>query len=270
MRIALKVDVASRSGVRQGLPAILDLLDSYDTQASFFISPDVFTGLSSWLDRSARSQASKIADRIKDAGHDLGLLPVHPQRWQEKAAHADAQWTAANLQKSIDSFHKIFGERPTMFAAPGWQLNQHLLQLEESQGFDFASDVRGKFPFLPELLSVGGRCPQIPTTLPTLNEMLAMADVTEHNVHEYLYAESRYVRPAGHVYSASAETEGIRYLSIFEKLLVMWRGQDGSVRSLTAMVNELQRDSLPVHQVGWECPQGATQHQAVQSVSAPP
>ena len=88
-------------------------------------------------------------------------------------------------------------------------------------------------------------------------------------MHEYLYAESRHLLPAGHVFAASAEREGIELLGLMEKLLVMWKGQDGSVRALGDVLKEIDLATLPHHLVGWGELEGRTAAVAMQSVQVP-
>ena len=57
-------------------------------------------------------------------------------------------------------------------------------------------------------------------------------------------------RRSGHVFTLSAEREGLRRLALLEKLLVMWRGQDGAVRALGDLLAEVETRSLPHHRIG--------------------
>ena len=50
--------------------------------------------------------------------------------------------------------------------------------------FSYASDVRGTEPFYPVMEGVDSRCMQIPTTLPTLDEIIGREGITEDNAHE--------------------------------------------------------------------------------------
>ena len=58
-------------------------------------------------------------------------------------------------------------------------MNLHALRLTQALGFDYCSDGRGTHPYLPvvddaELI----RCPQLPTTLPTLDELIGLDGIT--------------------------------------------------------------------------------------------
>jgi hypothetical protein len=105
--------------------------------------------------------------------------------------------------------------------------------------------------------------------LPTLAEVVKSGAAPLEKAHEYLYAESRHLLPTGHVYAARADVEGIDQIDLLERLLVMWKGQDGSLRSLADIRSELDIDRLPVHQVGWGQVPGNDDYLAQQSVQVP-
>lgn len=283
MRIALKVDVCSRQGAEEGVTNLLKLLKEYDIKASFFFASCLESTNSGILQALTRatgvfgkatrneemapsSALSESVLAVVEAGHDVGLKAHDPANWIKHTAFADADWTRHQLALAVDSMQQILGQAPLMFAAAGWQVNSHLLAREEKLGFSFASDTRGRYPFYPVLQNIRSVCPQIPTTLPTLTELLGRAGIGPSNVHEYLYAESRYLLPFGHVYSAQADLEGIEYLNTMEKLLVMWKGQEGDVRCLSNIYQELDLPTLPLHQIGWAKKEGDKGHIATQCV----
>lgn len=281
MRIAIKVEVSSLKGAETGVPNLLRLFAEHNVKASFFFNTTESTSKSplkrawsrtkSLVARPARpqTQLESISQALLstiEAGHEVGLCAHDCIEWEQKAAFANADWTRHQLALASETFEKIVGHAPRLFAATNCQINPHLIALEEKQGFLFASDTRGRYPFYPVLQNVHSRCPQIPVTLPTINEMLSQDDVTPGNVHEYLYAESRRVLPAGHVYMLRAELEGVEYLSVIEKLLVMWKGQEGSVRPLGDIYKELDLEKLPRHQVGWGEVPGVSRYMATQSL----
>ena len=72
--------------------------------------------------------------------------------------------------------------------------------------------------------------------------------------------------PHGHVYAADAGLEGLEHLSVMEKLIVMWQGQEGQLRTLGDIRAELDLETLPVHQIGWAPVEGREEHVATQSL----
>lgn len=277
MRIALKIDVPTLAAATVGVPRLLRLFAEYQVTASFFFAVE-FKAQGKGLVEKAVSLLGKrqkaemsLQDAmlaVADAGHEIGLMGFDAGAWRKQAAFADADWTSHQLALGMEMFEQLLGYAPNRFAAPGWQVNAHLLAMEERLAFRYASDVRGKYPFLPSLHNVVSQCPQIPTTLPTLSELLLRPDVGTEKAHEYLYAESRHVLPYGHVYSANAGNEGVQHLEFMEKMLVMWKGQEGSLRSLGEIRRELKPEQLPVHQIGWGQVPDRREHLAMQSVKA--
>ncbi len=275
MKIGLRVCVNSLRGALHGVPNLLRLFDTYKVRASFFfaLGPDRCGRFSSahplqpwckqrdFMSRLAttllppRIMADRAVDQmraVKEAGHEIGLLSFDPVRWVQMAAHADMDWTRSELNKAADLFGRVFGEPPRCHAASGWQVNPHLLKFEEEIGLEYAADVRGKSVFLPRLQGVGSVCPQIATTLPALTELLSKGEgVTPENVHEYLYAESQYILPHGHVYSLDAEMEGEGFLSLMEKLVIMWKGYGEGLATLGEILRATDTSQLKSHQIGW-------------------
>ncbi|MFP3534611.1 4-deoxy-4-formamido-L-arabinose-phosphoundecaprenol deformylase, partial [Burkholderia sp. SIMBA_042] len=78
------------------------------------------------------------------------------------------------MQKSHARFIDIFGAPPVTHGAAGWQMNDAAFEQIDAWGMRYASDGRGHSPYLPV---VGGRTlshVQMPTTLPTLDEVLGI------------------------------------------------------------------------------------------------
>lgn len=286
MRVALRIDVDSLLAARDGVPRLLKLFEEYKIQASFFFSVGPDNSGRSWerwcnssllgwrpllngtlLNGAVISDvAADMMNAVVEAGHEIGLKTYDAIEWKKKAAFADAKWSSHQFALALEAFEKITSFPPERYSATGFQINRYLLEYQQAQNFTFASDTRGKYPYYPELQGVQSRCLQIPVTLPTLQQALAESRVDKHNVHEYLFSESRYILPAGHVYAVNAGLEGVRYIDIMEKLLVMWQGQEGKIRSLGNLYNELDMTTIQVHQIGWEKVPGYKQHLATQSV----
>lgn len=259
------------------MPALLRLLDEYQIKASFFFSLGPDYTLYPFADRiprflRQRLPVSYIGKRCRDnllavaaAGHDIGISAFTPSNWKQDVAFQSAEWTRDELALACDAFTDLFGEAPRCFAAPGWQINAHLLEEEQRLGFDFASDVRGQHIFLPELQGVRSDCPQIPTTLPTLDELLMQKEIHYENLHQFLYAACQRIMPNGEVFSISAEREGRMLLKVFERLLVMWKGGQWEVRSMSELLARVADAPLNHHLVGWGTVDGRVQHVAMQS-----
>jgi len=282
MRLALKIDVDTLRGTREGVPNLVALLQKHGVQATFLFSlgPDhtgrairrVFRrgfvgkvrrtsvvrhyGVRTLLygtvlpgpDIGRRAVAEMRA--VRDAGFETGVHTWDHTRWQDGLATADAAWTAGEMRRACERYHEIFGEEPRVHGAAGWQMNRHALRLTQRMGFEYCSDGRGTHPHLPVWDAEPVRCPQLPTTLPTLDELIGTDSVTEGNVAAHLLELTKDPAPAGHVFTLHAELEGMRLAGAFEQLLVGWKAQGWALGSTRMLFETLQPMALPRCNVG--------------------
>ena len=296
MRIALKADVDTLRGTLEGVPALLDLYRRYGVQATFLFSlgPD-HTGRAlrrvfrrGFLGKVRRTsvarhygfktllygimlpgpdisrRAGAILRQTAAAGHEAGIHCYDHVRWQDFVKARGFEWTRQELERAADAFERVFGRRADVHGAAGWQINRHALELEERLGFRYASDTRGSQPFLPSMDGYDGGCPQLPTTLPTLDELLGRNGIGENNVAERIFEASRKNLPHGHVYTLHAELEGMKLLPVMEELLRRWRATGDEICSLGALASTLNPASLPRHRVRWAELEGRSGVLAVQ------
>lgn len=278
MRVAFRIEVNTLAGALHGLPALLDLLDQYKIKGCFLFSlgADYSNHLLKNILPSGLIQhipAPVIAEKasgnlraVAEAGHEVGITAYTPFNWKEDVAFRDEAWTKSEVYRAVEAFESIFEQMPRYYGAKGWQVNSHLIKLEQELGFQFATDVRGRTVFLPELQGVHSSCPQIPTTLPTLDELLRKDDVPDEKIHEFLFAESQRILPHGEVFSLSAEREGMELLPVFESLIVMWKGMQWDFKTMQELLQTLENTEIPCHQIGWGEVEGADSHLAMQGL----
>jgi peptidoglycan/xylan/chitin deacetylase (PgdA/CDA1 family) len=187
---------------------------------------------------------------VRDEGFEVGLLARDHVAWRRLAAQADAQWTRDELEQARSRFESVFGEPPKVGGAAGWQVSRHSLRLTQRLGFDYASDTRGRGPFIPVWQAEIVACPQLPVTLPTLEELNAAMPMEA--AVEKLVELTAQPPPTGHVYAARADLEGISLAQPFEKVLQRWRGQGHDVCSLKRYAEELPAGDLPRHEIARE------------------
>ncbi len=281
MKIALKIDVDTFRGTRHGVPRLVQILKSRGAGATFLFSlgPD-HTGRAiarvfrrGFLGKVRRTSVLKhygfktlmygtllpgpdigrecasILRETRDAGFEVGIHTWDHVLWQDKVGSADAGWTAAQMNLACERFQEIFGEPARIHGAAGWQMNRHAYRLTQRLGFSFCSDTRGTGPFVPVYQGEIVACPQLPTTLPTLDEMIGVDGVTPANVVERLLDLTARATAAGHVYTLHAELEGMKLSSQFEQLLDGWRAQGHELVSLGAYLENLALGVLPRHEV---------------------
>lgn len=283
MPIALKVDVDTLRGTLEGVPALLRLLDRFGVRATFLFSlgPDhtgraikrIFRpGFFAKVRRTSVAshygirtllygtllpgpdigrRAGDLMRATASAGHEVGIHCYDHIKWQDNVARRDADWTRREMERAAAAFERVFGHPAHAHGAAGWQINAHALAIEQELGYRWASDTRGTAPFLPVMAGVVSRCPQLPTTLPTLDELLGLDGTTAANVHAHVLAASERPLPAGHVYTLHAELEGMQLLSVMEQLLAGWRQAGQEILAMDDVAGRLPSGSLPVHEVVW-------------------
>jgi peptidoglycan/xylan/chitin deacetylase (PgdA/CDA1 family) len=286
-RIGLKVDVDTLRGTREGVPRLASLLKKHAVGATFYFSvgPD-HTGRAmrrvfrkGFARKVARTsvlkhyglktlmygvllpgpdigrEAGEEMRRVRDAGFEVGLHTYDHVRWQDTVAGADASWTRTEMERGIAAFERVFGAPPASHAAAGWQINGHGLELEKELGLKYASDTRGGGAFLPRLESGPSTCPQIPTTLPTFDELLGRDGIEESNIAEVLFGLSAAAaggstsRSAPQVFTLHAELEGMLLRDSFESLLVKWRAAGAAIVDMNSIHAEVTQRALPVRRV---------------------
>jgi peptidoglycan/xylan/chitin deacetylase (PgdA/CDA1 family) len=182
------------------------------------------------------------------AGFEVGLHTYDHVKWQDFVARSDDAWTERELRAGIDAFHEVFGARPRVHGAAGWQMNGAAFELEDT-AFEYASDTRGTHPFLPFVNGRAISCPQLPTTLPTLDELIGVDGMDGAQAAKRLLKLTREPTGSAHVFTLHAELEGMRLLPIFERLLDGWRGQGYTLCAMRELYDRLDRDALPRHAV---------------------
>ena len=279
-QLALKIDVDTFRGTREGVPRLMETLQRHNAQATFFFSlgPD-HTGRAikrvfrpGFLGKVSRTSVLEhyglktvlygtllpgpdigrncagIMRAVRDAGFEVGIHCYDHIRWQDHVVGQGAEWTRREMQRAVDRFTEIFGVAPKAHAAAGWQMNRHALRLMQHFGFEYSSDTRGTQPFIPTWNAEIIACPQIPTTLPTLDEVVNRDGITLQNVAQHLLQLTANPPVAGHVYTLHAELEGGKWMGIFDQLLTGWKAQGYALVSMHQYLKNIE-GSLPRHEV---------------------
>ncbi|HSN17695.1 MAG TPA: polysaccharide deacetylase family protein [Gammaproteobacteria bacterium] len=281
-KLALKIDVDTLRGTQEGVPQLISVLKKYDAQATFLFSlgPDntgralrrvfrrgflkkVFRtnvaanyGLKTLMygvlipGPDIGKRAPEPMRAARDAGFEVGIHTWDHVRWQDHVAGKDAAWTHREFDAAVGRFKEVFGAAPTTFGAAGWQMNFAAFELESTHRMTYASDTRGTHPFRPEMNGRIFAVPQLPTTLPTLDELVGVDGITVDNVADHLLKlTAGHVPEHGHVFTLHAELEGMALLPVFEKLLAGWKGQGYELVATRDINASLDHAKLPVHTV---------------------
>jgi peptidoglycan/xylan/chitin deacetylase (PgdA/CDA1 family) len=279
MNLALKIDVDTYRGTREGVPRLVEMLKRYGCGATFLFSlgPD-HTGRAikrafrpGFMKKVGRTsvlshyglrtllygtvlpgpdigvRCAEVMKGVRDSGFEVGIHTWDHVKWQDGVAQADAEWTQWQMALACQRFREVFGEDAAVHGAAGWQMNIHAYRRTQSLGFHYASDTRGTHPFTPVIRAEIVACPQFPTTLPTLDELIGLNGVTEANVADQLLELTRARRD--HVYTLHAELEGMKLATVFETLLQGWHEQGYRLVALRDLVASTELAALPLHTV---------------------
>jgi len=276
-KIALKIDVDTYRGTRVGVPRLVEVLQRYNAGATFFFSlGQDHTGRAikrvfrpGFLGKVSRTsvvehygiktllygtllpapdigkRCADILRSVREAGFETGIHCYDHIRWQDYVVDQDEAWTRRELDLAVARYTEIFGDAPCAHAAAGWQMNRHGLRYMQHLGFKYSSDTRGTHPFIPmcnaEIIAV----PQLPTTLPTLDELMNQDGMTLDKLAEHLLQLTAAASPTGHVYTLHAELEGQKWRPIFEQLLAGWQVQGYELVSMQDYLADLSVAKLP-------------------------
>ena len=247
--IALKVDVDTYAGTRDGVPALLEILGSLGVRATFYFSmgPDnsgkalrrVFTR-KGFLRKMLRTRAPstyglktllygtllpapriaaslpQVLKIVEKAGHEVGIHCWDHVHWHDHLPRMRPEEARNELEKAGKLFVDILGRRAETVAAPGWTVSSASLEIQDSMGLRYCSDSRGKSPFFPVFAGRRFSTLQIPSTLPTMDELLGEDGVTPLNINDrYLSL----IRPGLNVHTIHAEMEGGNLSGVFADLV---------------------------------------------------
>jgi len=298
LEVALKIDVDTYQGLKLGVPRLVRMLEREGVAASFFISmgPDnsgkaiarVFRnrgfagkmfrtravsmyGLRTVLSGTilpARPIALGLPEVVREvakAGFEVGVHGYDHVRWQDGIDDLGEAGIRAQLEDAFEVYHAIFHKPATSFAAPGWRTNATALRLLDAMGLGYRSDMRGRFPFRCSIDGATFATPEIPTTLPTMDELMGRADLPDSAAVLSFYLE-QFKADGLNVHTIHAETEGMSQLESFTALVRGLKARDASFVRLDQVAARLKLAELPVCSVirdnlpgrsGWISAQGA-------------
>ncbi len=273
--LALRVDVDTLEGSLKGIPALLRLLERHRMQASFFVSlgPDnsgkalrrIFRP--GFLAKMRRTNATKLYGfrtmlygtllpapiihrkaaaalrSVQSEGHEVGLHAWDHVQYHDLLDRKSEAWLKAWFDQAHEAFAGVFG-RPALGAvSPAWRSNDRTLMLQEGRGLLYAGDCRGTAPFYPVVQGRTLETLQVPTTLPTLDELLGLDGRGPAEVNREVLGLIR--EDALNVYALHTEVEGGALAEAFDGLLGAVREQGIRVRTHQDWVPELKAENPP-------------------------
>ena len=280
-RIALKIDVPTYRSALAGIPHLVEILRRNRATASFAVAfgPDrsgaaltqlfnparhgraINSGLSAHFGFGALFYGSllpaphigrRCVDALhaaQEAGCEIGIAGWDALDWACQAMNADAAWSLKQMEQARSAFEKTFATAPKLHAAPAWRSNPHALRLTQRLGFSHASDCRGTHPFVPVWNGEIVRCPQFPTTLPTLDELAGRGTPDLDDIRARLLALTVQPAPQGHVFSLRAPHKPEKLDEFLEQLFAGWREQGYELTSIQTLASAFDVNKLPRHEL---------------------
>ena len=266
--VALKIDVDTYEGTREGVPRLLAILQDFNIRASFYFSmgPDnsgkairrIFTR-KGFLKKMLRTKAPaaygiktllygtllpapmiadsfpQVLQSVVQQGHEAGIHCWDHVKWHDLLPWFPKPVTAMELGKAGSRFEAVFGFRARTTAAPGWTVSEDSLEVQDAMTLDYCSDSRGSHPFYPVMNGRRFNTLQIPTTWPTMDEVLGENGITAETVND-LYLSL--LKPGLNVHTIHAELEGGLLSATFVDLLKRLEAAGASFMTLAEAAAE--------------------------------
>jgi len=202
---------------------------------------------------------------VHRAGFECGIHTWDHVVWQDNVRRRGEAWTVKQMRLAAERFKQNFGAAPKTHGAAGWQMNPHAFQQLDDWGIKYASDGRAALNqdgslvnhnAGPYRLTIDGKlmsCVQLPTTLPTLDELLGREIngqlIDQSNLAATLLQLT--AEPRHHVFTLHAELEGQKLAPIFDQLLTGWAEQGYQCVSMADLYGIVKDQTLPIQPLTW-------------------
>ncbi len=272
--LGLKIDVDTWRGTIMGLPSLANMLQEEGIRATFFltIGPDNM-GKHIWrlvkpkfFLKMLRGNAAKlygfdilfkgflwpgpdIGTNLKEIlrmplhhNHEVALHAYDHYKWQTRISKMCAEEVKLDNLKAFERWKNIFGGAlPRAAGSPGWQLSEEWLDFADSKycsSILYRSDSRGSVFGYPEFGRKVYEKLQIPTTLPTYDEVIGRNGVTNENYNEYILS---LIEPGQlNVLTIHAESEGIACFDMFKDFVKACKDKNIKIVPLGDIYNKIK------------------------------
>ena len=280
IRLALKVDVDTDRGTREGVPNLVADCQAVGAPACFLFSlgPDqtgraitrvLRPGFFKKVSRTSVVQiygvrtllngtllpAPHIGRRnagvmraVRDAGFEVGIHCYNHYRWQDYVQTMSLAEVREEFVAARAEFLRVFGFESLTAGAAGWQSNARSREIYDEAGLLYASDARGGAPFFPRIEGKIFKTLEIPSTLPTFDELMGRPEYPDEKIVPHYVSLLR--EDAVNVLTIHAEIEGMGRRTLFQQLLATCRSRGVEFIRLDAYAKELlaNRAALPVRE----------------------
>jgi peptidoglycan/xylan/chitin deacetylase (PgdA/CDA1 family) len=273
--LSLRVDVDTLEGSLNGIPRLLRMLDKRRMQGSFFFSfgPDnsgkairrIFRkGFLSKMRRTGagrlyglktmlygtllpapiiHTKAAAEMRAVQAAGHEVAIHAWDHVQYHDLLDRKSREWLQDWFQRAHEAFEDIFSMKAKGAVSPAWRCNDHTLEIQEQYQLDYAGDCRGLEAFYPIVNGHTLATLQIPTTLPTTDELLGLDGSGPQEANSRIMGLIR--EDALNVLAIHTEVEGGALHDAFDAFLKRLAEGQVRVRTHADWAPELKASSPP-------------------------
>jgi undecaprenyl phosphate-alpha-L-ara4FN deformylase len=201
---------------------------------------------------------------LADGGFEVGVHGYDHVRWQDHLDGLGTHGTSAEVHDGFEVYRAIFGIGARCFAAPGWRTSRDALIALKCKAIEYHSDTRGTSPYRASIDGVLMDIPEIPTTLPTLDEIMGTREVPD-GAAAVTYYRDHLDKDGLNVHTIHAETEGLGELTTFAVIIDEWKKSGANFVQLGQVAQRTPPERLPACEVirktlpgraGWISAQG--------------
>ena len=271
--LGLKVDVDTWRGTLYGLPRLARVLSEEGLRATFFLTVGRDNmGRHVWrllkpkfFFKMLRGNASKlygldilfkgflwkgphIGEKLKEIlrmpllyNHEVAIHALDHHKWQIKMGAFNAREVGVENEETLAIWKDIFRKTPSAAGNPGWQISEEWLKFADSKAYDsvlYRSDARGNVFGYPKFNDKVYNKLQIPTSLPTYDEVIGKNGVTNLNYNDYMLSM---VEPGRfNTLTIHAEVEGIAWFDLFVEFIQKCKSRNIKIISMGDMYNRVK------------------------------
>lgn len=273
----IKIDVDTERGTRIGVPQMVNLFKELNIPATFLfaLGPDntgralkrIFRpgflkkvsrtsvvstyGLRTllngvlWPGPHIGRRHEKLLRSVYEDGFDIGIHCYDHIKWQDGVTKMSADEILIEFKKATKEFKRIFEFDAPGAGAPGWQANAKTFAAYDKEKLIYGSDCRGSTPFIPKVGNKTFNTLQIPTTLPTLDELLGRPEYPLENLTSHYVSLLSNEHP--NIFTCHAEIEGMKYFDWFKSFLIQLKNQNVEFTTLLELAKNTE--SLQAYEV---------------------
>ncbi|MGA3007503.1 MAG: polysaccharide deacetylase family protein [Opitutaceae bacterium] len=278
IRLALKIDVDTDRGTREGVPNLVLDCQEAGVPACFLFSlgpdqtgraitrifrPGFFKKVSRtsvvklygirtllngtlWPAPHIGRRNAGVMRLVRTAGFEVGIHCFNHYRWQDYVQKMSLAEVRNEFIAARAEFLRIFGQESQTAGAPGWQSNARSREVYDEAGLLYASDTRGGSPFFPRIDGRVFKTLEIPSTLPTLDELLGRPEFPTEKIVPHYLSLLRADQP--NIFTLHAEIEGMGQRPLFRALLAACQAAGVEFIRLDDLARDLLADraAIPV------------------------